>query len=816
MDFYKKIKSFVIFLIIFAWVFSGSFQIWNNPSIPPEIQEVKAETAYYDPISDVAAGWTCTGATCGTGHYTVLDDGIRQPDAPGTSDYVSATSNSGASNEEHQINSITQSGINYLRLYYYAGTGARANINIMLQSGGDTKASYTLTPDSSAAWRYVQWDTSSVGTITGEFAISDSGTGKPGNGTVYAWYIEVNYTPPVSNLSISSTGTQTSTMLIPSSNNHVGGAFTFVSDGSSGNQAVSQIIISETGTVDADANLSNVKLFYKQEATCSSSIPGDASTFNSTGVSFSSSKATATGSMSVGTSQICVYVQLDVGSGSSANDTLLIQITDSSTEVTVDTGTVSPDTPVAISGTTTLASVTLTVSSTGTQTSAMSIPSSDNYVGGAFTFVSNSSQTVSEIIVSDTGTVNANSNISNLKIRYETAGTCTYNGDETLFNSTGVSFDASEQATATGTMAISTSQVCVYVILDVGSGASQDQTLLIQITDPSTEVTVNTGVASPVTPVAISGTTTLEAPDPNVHINTSGTQKETLGIPSSDNYLGGVFALIQNETGLGAVNVTQIIISETGTVDADADLSNLRLFYKQEATCATSSIPIDATAFNSSGVSFSSSEATVTGTMSIGESQVCLYIQLDIGSGASPNETIEIQIDSSSDVTVSDGTVSLQSTPLAIAGITTLQAIISITINPSSFDYGLSSAGGTRRAINSAGVPDLGNYGILVTNNTVAPVDLYIYGNDATGDETWTLSAGALQYTHEFIKLDINGNPVGNWTTLDYSANKKILETDVAASSTMEFDLQITTPGSSEIGTIVSVPVTVLATETGG
>lgn len=455
----------------------------------------------------------------------------------------------------------------------------------------------------------------------------------------------------------------------------------------------------------------------------------------------------------------------------------------------------------------------LTVSSTGTQTSTMSIPSSNNYVGGAFTFISAGSQTVSEIIVSDTGTVTANSDISNLKIRYETAGTCTYNGDETLFNSTGVSFDASEQATATGTMAISTSQVCVYVILDVGSGASGDETLEIQITDPSTEVTVNTGTVSPATPVAISGTTTLETPDPNVHINTSGTQKETLGIPSTDNYLGGVFTFIQDETGLGSVNVTQIIISETGTVEADADLSNVKLFYKQEATCATSSIPIDAAAFNSTGVGFSLSKATTTGTMSVGESQVCVYVQLDVGSGASPSETLEIQIDSSSDVTVSDGTVSLQSTPLAIAGTTTLQAIISVTVNPSSFNYGILGAGGSERAIDSAEVPDLGNYGILVTNHSVVPVDLYIYGDDATGDETWTLSSGALQYTHEFIQLDETGNPVGNWTALDYSANKKILDTSVAASSTMEFDLQITTPNSSQLGTIVSVPVTVLATE---
>ncbi len=199
----KFLRRLFTFIVIIAWLLSGWPQVWKNPPIPPKVQEVQAETAYYDPVSDVSIGWaTCTGTDCSTGHYAVLDDGIRQPNTPGTGDYIAAKSNSGNSNDEHQVDTITQSGINYLRLYYYADTGARAQITVMLQSDGATQASYTLPPNQSATWRYVQWDTSSVGTITGEFAISDSGTGKPRNGTVYAWYIEVGYTP-AANVSVS-------------------------------------------------------------------------------------------------------------------------------------------------------------------------------------------------------------------------------------------------------------------------------------------------------------------------------------------------------------------------------------------------------------------------------------------------------------------------------------------------------------------------------------------------------------------------------------------------------------------------------------
>jgi hypothetical protein len=42
MYFSKFLKILIIFLIIFTWIFSGWPQIWQNPRIPPEIQEARA------------------------------------------------------------------------------------------------------------------------------------------------------------------------------------------------------------------------------------------------------------------------------------------------------------------------------------------------------------------------------------------------------------------------------------------------------------------------------------------------------------------------------------------------------------------------------------------------------------------------------------------------------------------------------------------------------------------------------------------------------------------------------------------------------
>ena len=168
-----------------------------------------------------------------------------------------------------------------------------------------------------------------------------------------------------------------------------------------------------------------------------------------------------------------------------------------------------------------------TVTTTGTQSTSMAIPSTDQYVGGAFVITENtSSRNVTGITITEKGTVDALNDLSNVRLYYETSADCStesFSGfptpTETLFGSA-TTFDAVDgSASFAGSVAISTgSAMCVYVVLDVGS-ATDGQTLEIEITDPSTEVTVDgAGTVGPGSAVALSGTTTLNiAPLEQVH-----------------------------------------------------------------------------------------------------------------------------------------------------------------------------------------------------------------------------------------------------------------------------------------------------------
>jgi len=127
----------------------------------------------------------------------------------------------------------------------------------------------------------------------------------------------------------------------------------------------------------------------------------------------------------------------------------------------------------------------------GSQTLSFNPNTTDNYIGAAFTAVRTAgSANITSIKISETGTVSAESNLSNLDIRYETAATCTYDGDETLFG-TDTTFDSSDQATVTGTMSVGTSQICIYVLFDIA--ANTIGTLDIEIDDPSSDIAVSSG-----------------------------------------------------------------------------------------------------------------------------------------------------------------------------------------------------------------------------------------------------------------------------------------------------------------------------------
>lgn len=89
----KIVRNFLIFIILTAWFLAGWPRVWQNPPIPPEIQEIRAADTGYNPAAgNVDGGWvneanaysddtnnaTLTGTT-GTSQWTTFGLGGEIP-----------------------------------------------------------------------------------------------------------------------------------------------------------------------------------------------------------------------------------------------------------------------------------------------------------------------------------------------------------------------------------------------------------------------------------------------------------------------------------------------------------------------------------------------------------------------------------------------------------------------------------------------------------------------------------------------------------------------------------------------------------------
>lgn len=128
----------------------------------------------------------------------------------------------------------------------------------------------------------------------------------------------------------------------------------------------------------------------------------------------------------------------------------------------------------------------------------------ENYVGSLKMSRGIGSTTVTQMVFTETGTVNAYANLAHLRMLYETTDTCDFDGTETVFGS--AAFDSNEQATITGSMTVGTSNVCVYFTVQAMTGAYR-KTLELQINSPPTDVTVAAGTVAPDFIREIPGTT---------------------------------------------------------------------------------------------------------------------------------------------------------------------------------------------------------------------------------------------------------------------------------------------------------------------
>ena len=147
-------------------------------------------------------------------------------------------------------------------------------------------------------------------------------------------------------------------------------------------------------------------------------------------------------------------------------------------------------------------------------------------------------------------------------------------------------------------------------------------------------------------------------------VSANGNQISGLKFATTSAYIGGSFVIVPD---IGTTSVTSVTITENGTVDAANDLDNIELYYELDTSapydCASETFDYTESQFGSTdtdGFSGANGDSTFTDSVAIAStSALCLYPVLDVGSGASIGETIELEINDANggDVVVSDGEV---------------------------------------------------------------------------------------------------------------------------------------------------------------
>jgi hypothetical protein len=119
---------------------------------------------------------------------------------------------------------------------------------------------------------------------------------------------------------------------------------------------------------------------------------------------------------------------------------------------------------------------------------------------------------VVSIKIKENGTINAQEDLSNLRLYYEITGSCHYDGNENLFG-TAATWSASDEATVTGTLEVGpTNPVCVYPVVDISSTTNSGETVGFQVTNPAADIVLAAGDMSTTTTITMGGLTEALVP----------------------------------------------------------------------------------------------------------------------------------------------------------------------------------------------------------------------------------------------------------------------------------------------------------------
>jgi hypothetical protein len=516
-------------------------------------------------------------------------------------------------------------------------------------------------------------------------------------------------------MTATSTGSQVAEVTIPSTNVYLGGAFVLSDEGSGDSHVVTDITITETGTVDAQNNLKNIKLFYEYDTSApydcvSESYDGTEVQFGVTDIDgFSNTDGTASfaGSLSASSTQaICVYPVMDVIGGALSGETIELQIT-SANEIVLGGGEVLRMTvPLMLDSTTVLSAPLLTQThyhwrlDDGTEATAGSATG-----GTEDTVLVNLPKTTPHRIrlqVSNEGL--ATSSATTFRLEYAERGeSCSAtasgwtnvadaDGAWDMYNSTnltegtdttnisvasgGVTDENSVFLTPNGAVRDTTSETGAltlapdefvefeYSVVAL-SGAVEAESYCFRVTESGTPLRVYE-VYPEVSILA------------DVLVSARGEHVAVLPAGSTEKYLGGSWVV--QDFG-GSRDVTSITLTEKGTVDAQNKLKNIKLFYEYDDsspyTCASESYEGDEEQYGATDTDgFSSANGTSTFSETVGISStqaLCLYAVMDVEASAGNLETIMLEITNpANDVTISSGTINPDS-PVGPTGSTTIE-----------------------------------------------------------------------------------------------------------------------------------------------
>jgi len=592
---------------------------------------------------------------------------------------------------------------------------------------------------------------------------------------------------------LSSIGSQISEAITGTTGVYVGGAFVLTTVSS---RTVTGITISETGSVDAQNGLDNISLYYDVDTTApydctSESYSGGEAQFGATdtnGFSGGDGSSAFTGSVvSISPTQsMCIYTVFDVSPTAVDGSIIDIEVTNPETDISVSGETVFPASAIALAGETNVVSSALTQTHYQWRNDDGSEVGATSATGGVedtpIDALSQNNPRRLRIQVSNEGSTSTTAalqleyalatptceaasgwtdigatadawdmfNSANLTDGDNTTNISVANGGTTDENSTFKTPNAGIKDTSSTVTAqqINTSQFVELEYSIVASSTSiEGETYCFRVTDNGTDL--NTYSAYPQVTIAA-----------DVRVDVFGSHVATADIPASDVYFGGLFSIKSNT---GPQTVTDITITETGTVSADTGLANVRLFTESDTSapynCESESFSGTETQFGATDTDgFSSANGTSTFSSSQGisfTSALCVYVVADVTESATGNQTVSFEINTpTSDIVVTGASVA-PGTQVSIASSTTLLGGL---LTQNHFQWRNDDGSETGATSATGGTEDATLNGFSVST----PIRLRV----GVSNEGATTSKNA-RFQLEFAPKITTCDAVGVWTAVD-------------------------------------------------